>query len=940
MKWGKPIFLILSLICFITMTPPSAVFAATSHTVNYVDVSNTSLGQESVNDGLTNTFPVVTDLLAWINTSTHEAVTQVETITQDVTYIAVTANDCAGYKGEFGYITGGYPCIWFIYDDVLYITSKTGDGYIVCNATTSTGSITYEQGFEIDGNTVYSSITTDAKKYYYANGGNEYFISPWLDTAYAVDTLKEISISSEVSLSGSFAGYFNCPKNVTTGTIFTWDSLPTKSLYENVETIYLFADLSHVKTMSGMIAYMPALKNVFVKDSGADLTECEDLSFLFYGCQALKCDESDGYNLINNMKNTGAVTDIRFMNYGCKSLYKPHVAKWNTASVDDASYAFTGCINANLIADKANTTANERITDLDFSNLKYMIGTFAGTPITMTSPTVFDETTGGTVINSDICLDNDLTNLKAMTYAFANNNAAAITSITIESDLSGVEEASAAFALLQNAVTCDLSQTALAPNKAIKILYADNKLDTLLLPGELFDNIADINNDALKAFYWNKTTPTDLTVTTSALSSGYKNYKWADDNRHFIKELSHTINGTAGVTYTLVDATDSAAMLLGAESNFKTYTAGVSTPLPITYDWVKSGSTTSLGSTNTYTSTEHGTYVASAQLADLKNADKLTKNFTISPIAGTKVVASIKATYNGPKIKKGLDYSKDNVTVTATYTDGTSAAIANSDFSVDSKTVTAVGDNTFTATYNDGANNFTATFKVKGYRLIKSIEAEYIGPSVATGTEIDTSKVIVTAYYEDDTAKAEGFKVTPTAYDTKTITFVGSNTITVMYETDYTNGKLTDTINVTGYARTVSSITATYNGSDIVVGNNYNKSNVVVTIHYTDGTTQKASSFGVDSTYVSKVGSNSYKASYTSGAYTYTASFVVKGIEKASNVTSSTNTTPPTTTTNGGVKTGDESTIAIWIIIAMAALVIIGITNSYFRKNNRNRFNI
>ena len=76
----------------------------------------------------------------------------------------------------------------------------------------------------------------------------------------------------------------------------------------------------------------------------------------------------------------------------------------------------------------------------------------------------------------------------------------------------------------------------------------------------------------------------------------------------------------------------------------------------------------------------------------------------------------------------------------------------------------------------------------------------------------------------------------------------------------------------------VKSMSAEYNGPSITVGNNYDKADVVVTLHFDEGIKdQTTKDFSVDSQSVTQVGDNSYTATFTDEYGTvFTDTFVVK----------------------------------------------------------------
>ena len=264
-----------------------------------------------------------------------------------------------------------------------------------------------------------------------------------------------------------------------------------------------------------------------------------------------------------------------------------------------------------------------------------------------------------------------------------------------------------------------------------------------------------------------------------------------------------------------------------------------------------------------------------ASYTPVGSAKAVTDTFVVPGITG-KVTLS--AEYTGDSVPVGSEYLKSDVKVILTLEGGDKVALTTDDFIVDSQKVTKYGDNTFTATYLTEDGPVKATFTVSGKRLIGSIKAEYSGTAVLVGSEYNTSDVAVTAYYSDDTAKVEGFRVTPTSFSSTKVTRAGDNSYTVSYVDPDQNKKVfTAKFKVNGY-KNVSSIAADYTGDKVKVGKSYNKNNVKVTLYYEDGTSGSTENFTVDSKVIRGEGDNSYTATYRDPyGNTYTAGFSVPG---------------------------------------------------------------
>jgi lysophospholipase L1-like esterase len=154
---------------------------------------------------------------------------------------------------------------------------------------------------------------------------------------------------------------------------------------------------------------------------------------------------------------------------------------------------------------------------------------------------------------------------------------------------------------------------------------------------------------------------------------------------------------------------------------------------------------------------------------------------------------------------------------------------------------------------------------------LASISATYSGGSVPVGTSVnDLTGIVVTAHFSNgSTANVTGYTLYGTIAE-------GVNTITVSY------GGHTCTIAVTGVADvpdvpdvpdepevTLESISATYSGGSVPVGTPVNAlTGIVVTAHYSDGTSETVTEYTLSGTI--EAGSNIVTVSYVGKSTTFT----------------------------------------------------------------------
>lgn len=164
-------------------------------------------------------------------------------------------------------------------------------------------------------------------------------------------------------------------------------------------------------------------------------------------------------------------------------------------------------------------------------------------------------------------------------------------------------------------------------------------------------------------------------------------------------------------------------------------------------------------------------------------------------------------------------------------------------------------------------NEFCTEFGIDA-ATITGISATYSGGAVAVGTAVtDLTGIVVTANYSD------GSKRTVTGYTLSGTIAEGSNTITVTYE------GMTTTFTVTGVAEevTLTSISAVYGGGEVAVGTAVTDlTGIVVTAHYSDGTSATVTGYTLSGTIAE--GENTITVIYQGKS----ATFTVNGIAESS----------------------------------------------------------
>lgn len=216
-----------------------------------------------------------------------------------------------------------------------------------------------------------------------------------------------------------------------------------------------------------------------------------------------------------------------------------------------------------------------------------------------------------------------------------------------------------------------------------------------------------------------------------------------------------------------------------------------------------------------------------------------------------------------------LDDLKDDLVVTAHYSDGTSEEVTTYTLS---GTLTA-GTSVITVTYEDKTTTFNVT--VSEPAVLTSISAVYTQSGVVYPTDsLDSLKpdLVVTAHYSDSST------ATVTTYTLSGSLTVGTSTITVTY-----SGKTT-TFNVTVTEPVVlDSITATYTQSGTVYDTDSLdslKADLVVTAVYTDSSTEVVPSTDYTLSGTLTAGTSTITVSYEGKTATF--SVTVTGVTEVS----------------------------------------------------------
>ncbi len=223
-------------------------------------------------------------------------------------------------------------------------------------------------------------------------------------------------------------------------------------------------------------------------------------------------------------------------------------------------------------------------------------------------------------------------------------------------------------------------------------------------------------------------------------------------------------------------------------------------------------------------------------------------------VGAVQRLEKIDAYYTGMPVEVGKEISLKDISVTAQYYIQNGQSGYNEyidikkDFTISPSVIQNKGENKIVVTYQQKSCVITVVGKV-----VESINASYMGDTLYVGAAIPVGKVQVYASFSDGSYE----QVKDFTLSTTTISKEGANSIPVVYQ-----GK-TAFITVYGKAPlAVEDISAYYAGGSIIAGNDINKSDIVVTLYYNDGTTKNVTNFNISPSVVETEGMNEITVSY------------------------------------------------------------------------------
>lgn len=227
--------------------------------------------------------------------------------------------------------------------------------------------------------------------------------------------------------------------------------------------------------------------------------------------------------------------------------------------------------------------------------------------------------------------------------------------------------------------------------------------------------------------------------------------------------------------------------------------------------------------------------------------------------AADPTVTYISAVYQGDSVEVGGTIPRDKISVTATYSDNTTAEVK--DFVMSTERVMAEGSNKVMIIYRGKVTEIYVFGKKPS-----SLYAMYTGDTLSVGNKVGAGSLTVTLYYTDGSSKE--------IFDYQIVNPVITSANGQKVQITYSNLKA-EVYVYTQAAKTVSMLTAAYEGEGVPQGYAVPEKSLFVTALYTDGTSERIYNYQLLPPIVQELGNNKMQVAFGGK----TAEFTVKGIE-------------------------------------------------------------
>lgn len=207
-------------------------------------------------------------------------------------------------------------------------------------------------------------------------------------------------------------------------------------------------------------------------------------------------------------------------------------------------------------------------------------------------------------------------------------------------------------------------------------------------------------------------------------------------------------------------------------------------------------------------------------------------------------------------------FSKDNIVVTAYYSDGSKKQVY--DFTMSYTPKTVAGRYMVTVSYGGQTTFFYVNVKTQDVKL-QSLQCELLKSSLLVNEALTKNDMIVTAKYTDGSSQI----IRNYAMNFSAKQVAGTYPVVITYQ------GMSYTFNINVIDNYSKALQVDYTGGELAPGQMIDKSKIKVTLVMADGTMKQISDFGLE--YMPKVVSGTYPVKITYGSFTNFFHVTVKG---------------------------------------------------------------
>ncbi len=227
-----------------------------------------------------------------------------------------------------------------------------------------------------------------------------------------------------------------------------------------------------------------------------------------------------------------------------------------------------------------------------------------------------------------------------------------------------------------------------------------------------------------------------------------------------------------------------------------------------------------------------------------------------------KKAQSLYVQYLGGPVSIGNSVSRDEIMVNVVFSDGSYEEIT--DYQLGNHVINTSGTQKVQVVYGGLQGTFDVVTMPE--KSISGLYASYEGEHVLQGNPIPSKYLYVTAFYPDGTTeRIHNYTVSPAKLED-----LGTNTVYIIYRGHRAELKVECVV------KTLESLTVTYRGGKVAIGDYVDYGDIIVKARYDDGYEEIVEDYELLSGRILQLGNNTVTVSYCD----MKASFVVQGVKE------------------------------------------------------------